>query len=151
MEAARPFKTLPGRYYTDTSLFREEMDRFFFEGWICAGRDDVIPNPGDYFLREIAGESVIIVRESAEAVRAFYNVCRHRGTRICSESNGSFTGRIQCPYHGWTYGLDGGLIGAPHMGEADFRREDYPLRAVSVERWDGHVFLNFSENPGFSS
>ena len=108
-------KTLPARYYTDSALFRQEIENFFFGGWICAGRADSIPNAGDYFLREIANESIIVVRSDAGAVEAFYNVCRHRGTRLCSVAEGNFAGRIQCPYHGWTYALDGRLLGAPHM------------------------------------
>jgi Rieske 2Fe-2S family protein len=140
-------QTLPARYYTDPEVFSEEMQRFFFDSWVCAGRDDVIPNAGDYFLREHVGESIIIVRDSTRSVRAFYNVCRHRGTRICTATTGNFSGRIQCPYHGWTYGLDGHLVGAPHMDESDFCREDYPLREIELERWDGHIFLHFGAKP----
>ena len=140
-------KTLPARYYTDPALFRQEIETFFFEGWICAGRADSIPNAGDYFLREIAGESIIVVRSEAGSVEAFYNVCRHRGTRLCSAAEGSFGGRIQCPYHGWTYGLDGRLLGAPHMDSSVFDRRDYPLHKLHTDVWDGHVFFNASEHP----
>ncbi len=140
-------KTLPARYYTDVSLFRREIESFFFEGWICAGRADNIPNPGDYFLREIAGESLIVVRRDAGSVEAFYNVCRHRGTRLCSSPEGSFAGRIQCPYHGWTYGLDGRLLGAPHMDSSLFQRQDYPLHKLHAAVWDGHIFINAHPHP----
>src|SRR5579875_2715390 len=102
-------KTLPACYYTDPDLFRRELDVFFFEDWICAGRADNIPHPGDYFLRDIAGESIIVVRSEPGGIEAFYNVCRHRGTRLCSAAEGRFAGRIQCPYHGWAYALDGRL------------------------------------------
>jgi Rieske 2Fe-2S family protein len=140
-------KTLPACYYTDAELFRREMAAFFFEGWFCAGRADVIPNAGDYFLREIAGESLIIVRSDAGSVEAFYNVCRHRGTRLCSKPEGSFAGRIQCPYHGWSYGLDGRLLGAPHMESSVFRHLDYPLHKLHTGLWDGHIFLNAQPHP----
>jgi Rieske 2Fe-2S family protein len=140
-------KTLPACYYTDSELFRREIDIFFFEGWICAGRADNIPNPGDYFLREIAGESIIIVRSDTGSVEAFYNVCRHRGTRLCSASEGSFAGRIQCPYHGWTYGLNGRLLGAPHMDSSVMQHLEYPLHRLHTDVWDGHVFLNALANP----
>lgn len=140
-------KTLPARYYTDPEMFRREIERFYFESWICAGRADQIAQPGDYFLREIGDESIIVTRDTAGAVRAFYNVCRHRGTRLCTVSAGNLPGRIQCPYHGWTYGLDGCLIGAPHMDEAGFRRQDYPLHGVDADLWDGHVFINLSLCP----
>lgn len=140
-------KTLPGRYYTDPVIFRQEIETFFFQMWICSGRSEQIPNPGDYYLCEVANESIIVTRESGGAVRAFYNVCRHRGTRMCREEHGKCAGRIQCPYHGWTYGLDGRLLGAPHMEEAAFRREDYPLHTVHADVWDGAIFLNLSSHP----
>ncbi len=134
-------ETLPGSYYCDPNVFRAEIERFYFQGWVCAGRAGFIPNAGDYFLREIAGESIIIVRDADSSVRAFYNVCRHRGTRMCVASEGNFAGRIQCPYHGWTYGLDGRLLGAPHMDVPGFCRDEYPLNEVQVEAWEGHLFV----------
>ena len=140
-------QTLPARYYTEPDVFRQEMESFFVRSWVCAGRADAIPNPGDYFVREIAGENIIILRDADGAVRAFYDVCRHRGTRMCVEPEGNFAGRIRCPYHGWTYGLDGRLLGAPHMDDAGFRHEDYPLNAVHTALWDGHVFVHLGENP----
>jgi Rieske 2Fe-2S family protein len=138
----KPSSTLPARYYTDPEVFRGEIERFFFQNWICVGRTGFIPQPGDYFLREIAGESIIVTRDATGDIRAFYNVCRHRGTRMCTAAEGNFGGRIQCPYHGWTYALDGRLIGAPHMDEPGFAREDYPLHEVKTAVWDGHLFLH---------
>jgi Rieske 2Fe-2S family protein len=140
-------KTLPARYYTDSDLFRRELGNFFFEDWICAGRAEMIPHPGDYFLREIAGESIIVVRSDSGSIEAFYNVCRHRGTRLCSAAEGSFAGRIQCPYHGWTYALDGRLLGAPHMDASLFDRHAYPLHKLHADIWDGHVFINARPQP----
>jgi glycine betaine catabolism A len=139
-------RTLPARYYTDPTVFREEMERFFCQSWVCAGRASQIEKSGDYFLREVAGESIIITRDQNGAVRAFFNVCRHRGTRIATVAEGSFPrGRIQCGYHGWTYGIDGRLIGAPHMEESTgFCREDYPLNKVQAAVWDGHIFINLN-------
>jgi len=138
-------ETLPARYYTDPAVFTDELERFFCQSWVCAGRADQIPNPGDFFLREIGDESIIINRDNSGKVHAFYNVCRHRGTRICTAAEGKFSGRIQCPYHGWTYGLDGKLIGAPHM--EDLPREDYPLNAVGADVWDGHLFITLNPAP----
>jgi Rieske 2Fe-2S family protein len=138
--------TLPARYYTDPDLFRDELERFYCQDWVCAGRADQVPAPGDYFLREVAGESVIITRDEGNALRAFFNVCRHRGTRICASAEGRFSGRIQCGYHGWTYGLDGRLIGAPHVHDG-FCREDYPLNRVHADVWDGHIFINLGSEP----
>jgi len=140
--------TLPARYYTDPAIFAREIERFFFRMWICVGRATEIPEPGDFFVCEPAGESIVVTRGDDGGVRAFYNSCRHRGTRYCTEPEGHFAGRIQCPYHLWTYRLDGALANAPHMSEvAHFRKEDFPLRQVSCEVWDGHVFLNFSDAP----
>ena len=141
-------RTLPARYYTDPAVFRKEMERFFFGMWISAGRADQIPSPGDYFLRDVIGESVIVARGEDLRVRAFYNVCRHRGTKLCTESAGRFPGTIQCPYHSWTYGLDGCLVGAPHMDEVPhFRREDNPLRTAACDVWDGHIFISLADTP----
>jgi glycine betaine catabolism A len=140
-------KTLPARYYTDANLFAREMQTIFAQMWLCSGRAEQIPSPGEYFLSEVADESIIVTRENSGSIRAYYNVCRHRGTRMCAETKGKFAGRIQCPYHGWTYGLDGKLLGAPHMDEPGFRREDYPLHAVHAEEWDGYVFLNLAQQP----
>ncbi len=138
--------TLPAHYYTNPDLFRDELERFYCQTWICAGRADQVPEPADYFLREIADESVIITRDQNRSLRAFFNVCRHRGTRICATAEGNFPGRIQCGYHGWTYALDGSLIGAPFVHDG-FCREDYPLNRVHADVWDGHIFINLSSEP----
>jgi Rieske 2Fe-2S family protein len=142
-----PQFTLPARYYTDPEILRKELETFFAQMWVCAGRAEQIPNPGDFFLADLAGESIIVTRDASNAIRAHYNVCRHRGTRMCRDAEGAFPGRIQCPYHGWTYALDGKLIGAPHMDAPDFRREDYPLHPVHTDLWDGYIFLNLSPDP----
>jgi Rieske 2Fe-2S family protein len=140
--------TLPSRFYTDPAHFRREVEHFFFGKWICAGRADRIPNRGDFFLRHVLDESIIVTRGDAGSVNAMYNVCRHRGTRICESSCGTFPGSIQCPYHAWTYDLGGRLIGAPHMDDVDgFDKRDYPLAAVACEVWDGHIFINLSAGP----
>jgi Rieske 2Fe-2S family protein len=81
-------------------------------------------------------------------MRAFFNVCRHRGTRICTTPNGHFPQSIQCPYHAWTYGLDGRLIGAPHMNEVgEFDKADYPLYEAALGSWEGFLFVNLSRQP----
>jgi glycine betaine catabolism A len=139
--------TLPAPFYTDPAYFERELDALFRSMWICAGRAEEVERPGQFVLRDIAGDSVIITRSPDGRVHAFHNVCRHRGTRLCTEATGQFSGSIQCPYHAWTYGLDGRLIGAPHMDEVPhFRKEDYPLHRVAVEIWDGHLFLNLNRH-----
>jgi glycine betaine catabolism A len=140
--------TLPARYYTDPAHFAQEMERIHFDMWLCAGRVEALASPGRYFLRRVGNASVIVSRGEDGAVRAFHNVCRHRGTLLCTTPEGEFPARIQCPYHGWTYRLDGTLASAPHMDQVEgFREEDYPLRSVATDVWDGHVFINLSERP----
>lgn len=141
-------RTMPREYYTADAILREERERVFAASWICVGRDADIPNPGDYVLAEVAGESLIVVRDKGGTVRAHYNVCRHRGTRICTEPSGKFGETIQCPYHAWTYKLDGRLTGAPHMHEVpDFRMEDHPLHQAALGRWEGFLFVNLGDEP----
>jgi glycine betaine catabolism A len=140
--------TLPAAYYVDADYFAREMSRLFGRMWICAGRLEQVERPGQFFLREILGESLIVTRASSGRVHVFYNVCRHRGTRLCIEPEGLFAGSIQCPYHAWTYDLEGRLIGAPHMEEVPhFRKGDYPLREAHADVWDGHIFINLSSAP----
>ena len=138
-------KTLEGRYFTDPEIFRAEMERFYFGMWVCVGRAEQIQEAGEYFVVDVAGESVIVTRDESGKTRGFYNVCRHRGTQICAEASGAFAGRIQCPYHAWTYGLDGQLLAAPHVEEGEFWKADYPLHAVGAEEWDGHIFVNLAK------
>ncbi len=146
--AAGEAMTLPARYYTDPALFQRELDSIYFEMWLCAGRTSQLPEPGSYFLRQIAGTGVIILRDERGGIRAFHNVCRHRGTLLCKEAEGKLAGRIQCPYHAWTYNLDGSLASAPHMEKVQgFSERDYPLGAVATAVWDGHVFINLAAQP----
>jgi Rieske 2Fe-2S family protein len=155
-------RTLPAEYYVDPQYFNRELQRLFARMWVCVGRVEQVERPGQFFVRELLGESLIITRSAttssdgpalslskgASHVNAFYNVCRHRGTRLCTAADGAFSGSIQCPYHSWTYDLDGHLIGAPHMDEVPhFRTEDYPLHRVHTDTWDGHIFLNLDDNP----
>jgi Rieske 2Fe-2S family protein len=114
--------------------------------WLCAGRLEQIRDPGDYFLRDVSGESVIITRAAEGTVEAFYNVCRHRGTRLCEAAEGHFAGTIRCPYHAWAYDLRGRLLAAPQMDDLPhFRKEDYPLARIAVGQWEGHIFLNLGD------
>jgi Rieske 2Fe-2S family protein len=140
--------TLPARAYTDASWFTVEMDRIFAGMWLAAGRADQLEHSGAFVGVDVAGASVLIVRGTDGSIQAFHNVCRHRGTRLCTTNHGTFHGSIQCPYHAWTYGLDGRLMAAPLMDEvADFDRDDLPLRNVACAIWDGHIFINLSDAP----
>lgn len=140
--------TLPGRYYTAPEIFALEQERLFAGGWVCAGRAEQAAAPGDYFLFELACESLIVVRDGAGALHAHFNVCRHRGTRMCEETSGRFGETIQCPYHAWTYALDGRLVAARYMQDAPgFDKTDWPLRSAAVAEWEGFVFVNLAAEP----
>ncbi len=145
---AEPATTLPGEYYVSSDVFAREARAIFSRRWLCAGRSAALPGPGDYALSPAAGESLIVVRGKDGRVRAFYNVCRHRGTRLCEAESGRFAGGIQCPYHAWTYGLDGALLGAPHMNDVPwFDKREHPLIAAAVAEWEGFLFVSLAERP----
>src|SRR5438445_316235 len=99
--------TLPGRCFTDADVLDDEFEAIFYRRWLCAGRGAELREPGDFIVRNIGTESVILLRDRVGEIRAFHNVCRHRGTRICEDMSGHFASNIRCPYHAWTYGLDG--------------------------------------------
>jgi Rieske 2Fe-2S family protein len=140
-------RTLPQRYFIAPEVFAEEQRKIFAREWICVGDQSQIAKAGDYFVQEVAGESLIIARGKGDETRAFYNVCRHRGTRLCEEASGHGA-TIQCPYHAWTYGLDGRLIGAPHMDDVPgFDKGNYPLHAVSAAEWEGFIFVSLADEP----
>jgi Rieske 2Fe-2S family protein len=148
--------TLPSSWYRAERVFALEKERIFCREWLCAGREEELPSPGDFRVLDILGESILLVRNRSGQLRAFYNVCRHRGTRLCRDPaasppahaalpGGLSGGRITCPYHQWTYDLDGRLVGAPHMSAAaDFDRGQFSLYPVGVDTWGGFVFLNLT-------
>jgi len=138
-------RTLDARWYCDGGIFARENQRVFGRSWIVAGRSDEVAEPGAFRTVEIAGESLIVVRGADAALHAFYNVCGHRGTRMCEERAGRFGGSIQCPYHAWTYGLDGRLKAARHMDETPgFDLDEYALSEARVAEWGGFVFVNLA-------
>src|SRR5437870_9458682 len=139
-------KTLPQRYFVSPEIFAQEQDRIFSTQWVLVGHQSQLPNAGDYFVAEVAEESLIIVRDKRGEIRGFCNVCRHRGSRLIENRKGQLSAAIQCPYHAWTYGLDGRLLGAPHMDDVPgFNKPDYSLRPVNVAVWQGFIFVNLAE------
>ncbi len=160
--------TLSREYYLSPDLFARETDRIFAREWFCVGREEEVPGPGDYLLLDVAGESLLLVRSREGTLCAHYNVCRHRGSQLVigaepkplarapadaetpSRPTGTFSGGIRCPYHAWTYNLDGQLRTAPFLDESDgFCKEELSLHGVGVATWGGFVFLNLSGvNPG---
>jgi len=139
-------KTLPQRYFVSPAVFDEEQKKVFSKRWVLVGHQSQIAQAGDYFTAEMAGESIIVIRDSRFGIRGFYNVCRHRGARLKEDLCGHAS-TIQCPYHAWTYALDGRLIGAPHMDETPgFNKADYSLRPVNVDVWEGFIFVNLADS-----
>src|SRR3984893_8273811 len=137
-------KTLDQKYFVSPEIFAEEQEKIFSTRWMLVGHQSQIAKPGDYLVQKVAGESLIVVRDQRSAIRAFYNVCRHRGTRLKEDACGHASA-IQCPYHAWTYGLDGKLIGAPHMDDVPgFDKADYSLHAVNLALWEGFIFVNLA-------
>ena len=140
-------KTLAQRYFVSAEIFEAEQTAIFSTQWVCVGHRSEINKPGDYFVAEVAGESVIVTRPPGGEARGFYNVCRHRGTRLC-EMPAGHSAALQCPYHAWTYGLDGRLIGAPHMDEVPgFDKSAHSLKGVHLDLWEGFIFVSLAEAP----
>ncbi len=140
--------TLAGGYYTDPAYFAREQARVFRARWLFVGRDDDVPAPGRWVVRRLAGASVLVVRGDDGVIRAFHNVCRHRGTLLCAGDAGHTRGHLQCPYHAWTYRLDGGLHRAPHMDKVvGFDVADWPLSAIPLARWAGNLFVYLGDGP----
>ncbi len=143
---AHPARTaLDQAFYTDADIYERDVSQIYLKSWLYAGHISEIVNIGDWFLFELAGESVIIVRSSEDQVSALLNVCRHRGSRICLEKKGCAR-RLICRYHAWTYDLEGHLRGAAHMGE-DFDKSGISLKKIHTEVLDGMIYVNFAEQP----
>src|SRR5688572_28143217 len=140
---------LPAAWYRDPEHYRRELDAFWFDRWIAAAREEEIPSPGDWRTVRIASQSILLSRAQDGRLRAFHNVCRHRGSVLCTEEKGSFPRRrIVCPYHAWTYDLEGRLVATPRRMETpDFRLQDFPLHAVGADVWGGFVFVHLGTDP----
>ncbi len=136
---------LPRHFYTSEAVYEHDLKAYWNGSWIWAGHVSQIPEPGNYFLFDYGPESVIVVRDRENTVQAHLNVCRHRGSRVCLKDSG--TARVfSCPYHAWTYELNGRLRGARDMG-SDFDRSDYGLFPVHVRVFQGLIFISVAENP----
>jgi phenylpropionate dioxygenase-like ring-hydroxylating dioxygenase large terminal subunit len=144
----RTFSGLPGRDYHDAEIWRLEQDTVFARSWFCIGRTEEIPSTGDYVARDVGGEGVVAVRGKDARVRAFYNVCRHRGTVLKDEGSGNTKAAFVCPYHNWTYDLEGKLVGTPNVRAGDdFDRSAFPLREVACDEWEGFIFVHLGAEP----
>jgi Rieske 2Fe-2S family protein len=136
-----PWPTLPGRDHHAPEVFELDRERVFARSWYCAGRSETLAAPGDYETPEIAGEPVIVIRDRNGRLRAFANTCRHRGTRLLEGR--ARVNAIRCPYHAWTYGIDGRLRATPNVRPEDgVDRDEISLWEIALEEWDGFVFVN---------
>jgi Rieske 2Fe-2S family protein len=115
--------------------------------WVCVGRADAIAEPGQYLLADVGRESVLVIRGRDGMPRAFLNVCRHRGARLCVAERGQVAGAVQCRYHAWSYGLDGRLLGAPNIAkEESLDRDAFGLLPVRLEVWEGLLWVNLDDD-----
>ena len=139
--------TPDGHVYQDEGVLRTEFDRFYYRNWLLVGREEQIPKTGDYLTRTVGSEDIILLRDKQGEVRGLQNVCRHRGTQLLEAPCGTGLRSIVCPYHAWTYGLDGQLQGAGHMQSVQgFRKEDNALFPVHVESAAGFLWANLDPN-----
>ena len=136
-------RVMPRQVYLSEELLAREEERIFHQEWLCAGRVDDIPEAGDFITYQIGRQPIVVVRLSNQSIHAMANVCRHRMMRLV-EGRGNAK-RFACPYHGWTYRIDGRLIGAPHMGcTAGFDKKRFTLPAIRCETWQGWIYVTLS-------
>ena len=139
-------KSMPNRYHYDPDHYQRELEVIWYKMWVNLCRSDEVASPRDYKVFTIGDQNVVVTRDLKGNLRAFHNTCRHRGSILCTEEQGRFKGgSIVCPYHAWTYSLEGDLIATPHQLEsADFDMKDYSLYDIAIGEWGGFVFVNLS-------
>lgn len=137
-------------FYSDPVVFQEDLSKIFYRNWLYVGSGREIPKQGEYFTREIGDDSIIVLRNEDQQICAFYNTCRHRGSRICLEEKGKVGQVLICPYHKWTYDLSGALVRCHLMGD-DFDRSPYRLATVRTEVVCDQIFICLGEEyPDFT-
>ena len=138
---------LPAAWYSDPAHYERELAAFWYAKWIAVAREEELSAPGDWRVVKIGTQSLVLVMD--EKLKAFHNTCRHRGSVLCTEEQGSFPRkRIVCPYHSWTYDLSGKLVATPRRMETpDFDMKRFPLHQVAVKTWGGFVFVCLAKNP----
>lgn len=152
--AARPLedaRAMPPSVYTSPEFLQREIETIFSKEWICVGRSSGLANPGDYVTYDLAGQPIVVIRDREGLIRAFSNVCLHRMSTLLEGSGNARV--IVCPYHAWTYGLDGTLRGAPFMTQTTgFCKHDYALPAIRCEEWLGWIYITLDhDRPGVAA
>jgi glycine betaine catabolism A len=146
-DTTRPLSsTLSSSDYCSDQIYEIERQRFFHGGWFLALRADTL-TPGNRTVVDVAGESILVTRDLNGVIHGFANVCRHRGARLCDEHTDSSQGSLMCPYHAWTYALDGRLIATPHLGNDDVDKDALSLWGVATHEWQGFVFVCIAKEP----
>ena len=144
----KPQPTLNGASYYSTEVWEQEKEALFFQDWFSIARVEEVAEPGDFLTRDVIDQSVVVTRNKQGELRAFYNSCAHRGTRLCDGEGSLKSGVIVCPYHAWTFDADGKLLGTPNVHEEEgFDKTRYPLFSVAVDTWEGWIFVNLAEQP----
>jgi glycine betaine catabolism A len=138
--------TLTSADYCSPEIFELDRRRFFHGGWFMAARADTLAR-GNRRVVDVAGQSIILARDLDAKLHAYSNVCRHRGARLCDPGDTSTQGSLMCPYHAWTYALDGQLIATPHLSDDDVDKATLSLWPVAVEVWCGFVFVSLASEP----
>lgn len=140
-------RTIPGPWYTDERIAELERQTVFSRSWQMVARAEQVAQPGQYVTAEVGGEPIVVVRGQDSKLRAFFNVCRHHAAAVMTAPCGTAQ-RLQCPYHGWTYGLDGSLKGVPDFdGVKNFDRANNGLMPVNVDVWEKFVFVHLDPDP----
>ena len=143
----RRARTLPAAWYSTEAHFARETDAVLRREWMCAGVVDEMPAAGSWAARVVAGLPVLFVRDKANELRAFLNVCRHRASPLCEDHESGSGSRIRCPYHSWLYNLDGSLARASGVGSPErFEFADYSLKPVALAQWRRLVFVSFASD-----
>jgi Rieske 2Fe-2S family protein len=137
--------SLPQPFYIDPDIYKLDMEQIWYRDWLFIGHDCEIAKPGGYFTVQIGIYPIVVVRGQDGVIRALHNSCRHRGSRVCSAEKGN-AARLVCPYHQWTYDLDGSLVFARQMGD-EFRKEDFGLKPVACESVGGYIFICLADSP----
>lgn len=137
--------SLPGSFYRDASIYQRDLESIWRKDWLFAAHTCELPKTGDYVTLEVGEDSIVVVRAEDGSIHAMHNVCRHRGSLICTDSCGHAT-RLVCPYHQWAYGLDGQLLGWRGMQE-ELKKEDFGLLKVHAREVEGLIYINLNSNP----
>jgi len=144
--------SLPASWYYDADHYRRELETIWYRDWICIGHVSALERAGDFFTAPIGDQNIIVTRASDGDIRAWHNTCPHRGSVLCKKPGGRFlNGRIICPYHTWTFSLEGRLLATPgRIDSDDFEMSDYSLFGIHVDTWRGFIFVNLRDTPAKS-